>query len=183
MKYLVDKYSMVDVAPVTELRSAADGHLITSLEQADISKLTANGWRAPEVFKAKGRDGVTDMWGIIQRPTNFDPSKKYPVIEYIYAGPGDAYTPKNFISYNWNMTPLAELGFIVVQLDAMGTSWRGKKFEEVCYKNLKDAGLIHCPKIYKNHGLMEWLVKHLFQWQVYRKLNLILDLFKKLIAD
>jgi dipeptidyl aminopeptidase/acylaminoacyl peptidase len=140
MKYLVDKYSMVDVAPVTELRSAADGHLITSLEQADISKLTANGWRAPEVFKAKGRDGVTDMWGIIQRPTNFDPSKKYPVIEYIYAGPGDAYTPKNFISYNWNATPLAELGFIVVQLDAMGTSWRGKKFEEVCYKNLKDAG-------------------------------------------
>lgn len=140
MKYLVDKYSMVNTAPATELRSAEDGQLITSLEQADISKLTANGWRAPEVFKAKGRDGATDMWGIIQLPTNFDPSKKYPVIEYIYAGPGDAYTPKSFISYNWNTTPLAELGFIVVQLDAMGTSWRGKKFEEVCYKNLKDAG-------------------------------------------
>ena len=80
------------------------------------------------------------MWGIIQRPTNFDPNRKYPVIEYIYAGPGSAYTPKSFIPYNWNMTSLAELGFIVVQLDAMGTSWRGKQFEEVCYKNLKDAG-------------------------------------------
>ncbi len=139
-KYVVDTYSKVDTPPVTELRSADDGHLIKTLETADISKLKANGWVAPEVFKAKGRDGQTDMWGIIQRPTNFDPSKKYPVIEYIYAGPGDAYTPKSFISYNWNMTALAELGFIVVQLDAMGTSYRGKKFEEVCYKNLKDAG-------------------------------------------
>lgn len=80
------------------------------------------------------------MWGIIQRPTNFNPNKKYPVIEYIYSGPGDAYTPKSFMPYNWYTTSLAELGFIVVQLDAMGTSYRGKKFEEVCYKNLKDAG-------------------------------------------
>lgn len=139
-KYLVDTYSMVDKAPVTELRSAIDGSLVSTLETSDISNLEANGWQAPEVFKAKGRDGKTDMWGIIQRPTNFDPNKKYPVIEYIYAGPGDAYTPKSFISYNWNTTALAELGFIVVQLDAMGTSWRGKKFEETCYKNLKDAG-------------------------------------------
>jgi dipeptidyl aminopeptidase/acylaminoacyl peptidase len=140
MKYLVDTYSKVDTPPVTELRSVDDGHLIKTLETADISKLKANGWVAPEVFKAKGRDGLTDMWGIIQRPTNFDPAKKYPVIEYIYAGPGDAYTPKSFSSYNWSMTALAELGFIVVQLDAMGTSYRGKKFEEICYKNLKDAG-------------------------------------------
>jgi dipeptidyl aminopeptidase/acylaminoacyl peptidase len=140
MKYIVDKYSKVDSAPVTELRSGIDGHLIASLEKADISKLTAEGWQAPEVFTAKGRDGKTDIWGIIQRPTNFDATKKYPVIEYIYAGPGDAYTPKSFISYNWNMTPLADLGFIVVQMDGMGTSWRGKKYEDVCYKNLKDAG-------------------------------------------
>ena len=138
--YLVDTYSKADTPPVTELRSAADGSLLKTLETADISALKANGWVAPEVFKAKGRDGQTDMWGIIQRPTNLDPTKKYPVIEYIYAGPGDAYTPKSFSSYNWSMTALAELGFVVVQLDAMGTSYRGKKFEEVCYKNLKDAG-------------------------------------------
>ncbi len=139
-KYLVDTYSLVDKAPVTELRSAVDGRLIDTIETADISCLKANGWRAPEVFVAKGRDGRTDMWGIIQRPTHFDPTRKYPVIEYIYAGPGSAYTPKSFTPYNWNMTALAELGFIVVQLDAMGTSWRGKQFEEICYKNLKDAG-------------------------------------------
>lgn len=138
--YLVDTYSKVDQAPVTVLRDAKDGKILAQLESADISKIQKAGWVAPEVFVAKGRDGKTDMWGIIQRPTNFDPQKKYPVIEYIYAGPGSAYTPKSFLSYNWNMTSLAELGFIVVQLDAMGTSWRGKQFEEVCYKNLKDAG-------------------------------------------
>ena len=139
-RYLVDTYSTVATAPVTVLRNVSDGSLVSTLETADISRLEKHGWVAPEVFVAKGRDGVTDMWGIIQRPTNFDPNKKYPVIEYIYAGPGSAYTPKSFIPYNWNMTSLAELGFIVVQLDAMGTSWRGKQFEEVCYKNLKDAG-------------------------------------------
>ena len=140
-RYLADTWSMVNQAPITVLRDARDGTLLDTIEVADISRLTSNGWKAPEVFVAKGRDGKTDMWGIIQRPTNFDPSLRYPVIEYIYSGPGSAYTPKSFTPFNWNMTSLAELGFIVVQLDGMGTSWRGKKFEEVCYKNLKDAGL------------------------------------------
>ncbi len=138
-RYMIDTYSMVDRPPVTELRTT-DGRLVRTLETADITAITAEGWKAPEVFTAKGRDGKTDIWGIIRRPTNFDPSRTYPVIEYIYAGPGSAYTPKDFISYDWNMTALAELGFIVVQMDGMGTSWRGKKFEDVCYKNLKDAG-------------------------------------------
>ena len=137
---LIDKYSKVDQAPVTLLRSTTGDNRSKMLAKADLSRLTQAGWRAPEIFTAPGRDGKTMMWGIIQRPTNFDPNKKYPVIEYIYSGPGDAYTPKSFLSYNWNMTALAELGFIVVQLDAMGTSYRGKKFEDVCYKNLKDAG-------------------------------------------
>jgi len=110
------------------------------LATADISSLISAGWVAPEIFTAPGRDGTTPMWGIIQRPANFDPSRKYPVIEYIYAGPGDSYVPKSFQPFNYYTTALANLGFIVVQLDAMGTSNRGKKFEEVCYKNLKDAG-------------------------------------------
>ena len=138
-RYLIDTYSMAGKAPVTELRTTG-GSLVRTLETADISAIAADGWRAPEVFTAKGRDGKTDIWGLIHRPTDFDPARKYPVIEYIYAGPGNAYTPKDFISYDWNMTALAELGFIVVQMDGMGTSWRGKKFEDVCYKNLKDAG-------------------------------------------
>lgn len=140
-KYLVDVYSKVDQAPVAVVRSTADGKIVMPLEKADIAQLTANGWKAPEVFTAKGRDGKTDMWGIIYRPSNFDPAKKYPVIEYIYSGPGDQYVPKTFSSYNWWMTSLAELGFIVVQVDGMTTSFRSKEFEEVCYKNLKDAGL------------------------------------------
>lgn len=140
-KYLVDVYSKVDQAPIAVLRDEKNGKIRMQLDKADISALLANGWKAPEVFSAKGRDGKTDMWGVIYRPSNFDPSKKYPVIEYIYSGPGDQYVPKTFSSYNWWMTSLAELGFIVVQVDGMTTSFRSKEFEEVCYKNLKDAGL------------------------------------------
>lgn len=86
-RYLLDTYSKVDAAPVTVLRDAQTGKLVKTLETADIATLKKHGWVAPEVFVAKGRDGKTDMWGIIQRPTNFDPNKKYPVIVYIYSGP------------------------------------------------------------------------------------------------
>ena len=140
---LIDTYSTQDTPPVTKVRSV-NGTFIatqaTTLATADISDLLSAGWVTPEIFVAPGRDGITPMWGIIQRPSNFDPTKKYPIIEYIYAGPGDSYVPKSFQVTNYYTTALAELGFIVVQLDAMGTSNRGKKFEEVCYKNLKDAG-------------------------------------------
>lgn len=141
MRYLVDVYSTVANAPVAVLRDAKDGRVVMPLEKADISRLEANGWKAPEVFVAPGRDGKTPMWGLIQRPTNFDPQKKYPIIEYIYQGPGDQYVPKSFRSYNWYMTSLAELGFVVVMVDGMGTSFRSRTFENICYKNLKDAGL------------------------------------------
>ena len=140
-KYIVDVTSTVADAPVAVLRNAETGEVVMDLEKADISEIVANGWKAPEVFVAKGRDGKTDMWGIIIRPTNFDPSKKYPILEYIYSGPGDHYVPKNFFSFNRYMSAIAELGFIVVQVDCMGTSYRSKEFEEVCYKNLKDAGI------------------------------------------
>ncbi len=140
MKYLVDTYSTVTTPPVTVLRSGKDGKILRTLETADISRLKAEGWTAPEVFVAPGRDGVTPMWGIILRPSNFDPTKKYPIIEYIYSGPGDQYVPKSFRAWHWGMAELAELGFIVVQVDGMTTSFRTRAFEEVCYKNLKDAG-------------------------------------------
>lgn len=131
----------MDEAPIAVARDAESGSINMQLEQADISKLVNNGWRAPEAFSAKGRDGKTDIWGIIYRPSNFDASKKYPIVEYIYSGPGNQYVPKSFAAYNGWMTSLAELGFIVVQIDGMTTSFRSKEFEEVCYKNLKDAGL------------------------------------------
>lgn len=141
MNYLVDVYSMVNKAPVAVLRNAKDASVVMPLETADITRLLVEDWKAPEVFTAKGRDGETDMWGIIIRPTNFDPTKKYPVLEYIYQGPGDQYVPKTFIPYNYFMTGIADLGFIVVMVDGMGTSFRSRAFENVCYKNLKDAGL------------------------------------------
>ena len=80
------------------------------------------------------------MQRLIQRPSNFDPTKRYPVIEYIYSGPGDQYVPKKFTPWLYYLQDVAELGFIVVQLDAMTTSFRNLDFEQVCYKNLKDAG-------------------------------------------
>lgn len=138
--YLVDTYSKVDTPPVTVVRSVANPSKVHEIGRVDITKLQEKGFVMPEVFSAPGRDGKTMMWGVVYRPSNFDASRKYPIIEYIYAGPGDAYTPKSFQAYNWYFTSLAELGFVVVQLDAMGTSYRGKDFEEVCYKNLKDAG-------------------------------------------
>ena len=140
MEYLVDTYSSVQNPPVTVLRSGKDGKLIREIAKADISELEKTGWKAPEVFVAPGRDGKTPMWGLIARPSNFDPSKKYPVIEYIYSGPGDQYVPKSFSTWYGSLSDLAELGFIVVQLDAMTTSFRTLEFEQVCYKNLKDAG-------------------------------------------
>ncbi|WP_020604977.1 S9 family peptidase [Spirosoma spitsbergense] len=139
-QYFVDSYSRVDMPPITVLRSATDGSVLMTLETADISEWQKAGWQTPDVFTAKGRDGKTDIWGIIVRPTNFDPTKKYPVIENIYAGPHGSFTPKSFMTANRSMHELAELGFIVVQLDGMGTSNRSKAFQDVCWKNLKDAG-------------------------------------------
>jgi hypothetical protein len=139
MKYYVDTWSRVDLPQFSELRSTIDKKLIAELEHADIQELVKTGWRAPEVFTAFGRDGKTDIWGVIYRPSNFNPVKKYPVIENIYAGPQDSFVPKSFAAYN-PMQAMAELGFIVVQVDGMGTSNRSKAFHDVCWKNLGDAG-------------------------------------------
>lgn len=139
-QYFVDTYSRVDLPPTTVLRSATDGSVLMELEKADIGNWQQAGWKMPEVFSAKGRDGKTDIWGVIIRPTNFDPAKKYPVIENIYAGPQGSFVPKTFMTNNYAMHELAELGFVVVQIDGMGTSNRSKAFHDVCWKNLKDAG-------------------------------------------
>ncbi len=138
-RYLIDTCSRVDTPPVHELRRVLDGKLICTLEKADISELAAKGWAPPEVFVAKGRDGKTDIWGIICRPKDLDPGKKYAVLEQIYAGPQSSYVPKQF-SPTSRFTSLTDLGFIVVQMDGMGTANRSKAFHDVCWKNLKDAG-------------------------------------------
>ena len=138
-KFLIDSYSGVDQPPITELRNAETGKLICELERADWSRLLETGWKVPERFVAKGRDDTTDIYGVIYRPTDFDESKKYPVIEKIYAGPHGSFVPKPFSEY-FSAQAIAELGFIVVQIDGMGTSNRSKAFHDVCAKNLGDSG-------------------------------------------
>jgi len=138
MSLYVDHYSRPDLVSVAELHRA-DGSLVATIEKGDITALTTLGWKAPEVFVAKGRDNTTDIWGLVWKPKNFDPAKKYPVIEYIYAGPHGTHTPKTFSVYS-GMQAQAELGFIVVQMDGMGTSNRSKAFHDVAWQNIKDAG-------------------------------------------
>lgn len=140
-KYFVDTWSRIDQAPETVLREARTGSTVMKLEKADIKDLLKTGWVMPEVFMSTARDDSTDIWGMIIRPSHFDPKKKYPVIEYIYAGPHDSFVPKNFgIDSRGDLHQLAELGFIVVQIDGMGTSNRSKAFHDVCWQNLKDSG-------------------------------------------
>ena len=137
--HFIDRYSRVDMPPVTELRRSRDGELVCELERADWTDLLATGWRAPERFVAKARDGKTDIFGVIYRPTNFDESKKYAVIEKIYAGPHGSFVPKSFSAYRRDQS-YAELGFVVVQIDGMGTSNRSKAFHDICWQNLGDSG-------------------------------------------
>jgi dipeptidyl aminopeptidase/acylaminoacyl peptidase len=139
--YFVDTWGRLDQPSQTVLREVETGKIVMPLEKADIKDLLKTGWVLPEVFVTTGRDDSTDIWGMIIRPSNFDPKKKYPVIEYIYAGPHDSFVPKNFVTDSrGDLHQLAELGFIVVQIDGMGTSNRSKAFHDVAWKNLKDSG-------------------------------------------
>jgi dienelactone hydrolase len=139
-RFLIDRYSRVDMPEVVELRNAVTGELIRQLARADDAELRALPWTPPQPFVAKGRDGTTDIYGVIVRPTNFETAQRYPVIEHIYAGPHGAFVPKAFDEHMGVMHDLAELGFIVVQIDGMGTAHRSKAFHDVCHKNLADAG-------------------------------------------
>ena len=138
-RFLVDTFSRVDAPPVNELRRVEDGALVCGLETGDATELLAGGWRPPERFVAKGRDDKTDIYGIITWPKDFDSHRKYPVIESIYAGPQDSFVPKAF-QVSSSQRKLADRGFIIVQIDGMGTANRSKKFHDVCWQNLVDSG-------------------------------------------
>lgn len=140
-RWFVDTYSRVDLPPVRELRRSSDGGLVCELGRADASGLQAQGWSFPERFTAKGRDGATDIWGVIWRPRGTaDDDSPRPIVECIYAGPHDFHVPKSFAVHH-EQQAIADAGFVVVQVDGMGTNWRGKAFHDVCWKNLKDSGL------------------------------------------
>jgi len=140
-RFFVDSYSKPDVPPVAELRDAA-GKLIVTIETADISRLTAAGWKPPMPITVKARDGVTNLYGLMYRPTNLDPSKKYPIINHIYPGPQTGSVGgRTFSPSRGDTQALAELGFIVVEIDGMGTPWRSKKFHEAYFGNMGDNTL------------------------------------------
>ncbi len=136
----VDSYSRPDLPATTVLRDAKNGKVLSVIQKQDISEVVQEGFTMPEVFTAKGRDGVTDIWGTIYRPFKFNPEKQYPVVEYIYAGPHDSHVDKNFMAYPPRFYRLLELGFIVVTIDGMGTDNRSKSFQDVAWRDLKDAG-------------------------------------------
>ncbi len=138
-KYFMDTWSRVDQPQVVELHQADNGRRVCEIERAEDSGLVKAGWSRPERFVAKGRDGKTDIYGIIIRPTHFDPTRKYPVVEDIYAGPHDQFVPKSYFPWS-GKNAMAEQGFIIVSIDGMGTNWRSKAFHDVCWKNLADAG-------------------------------------------
>lgn len=138
-RWFLDRYSRTDLPPITELRTA-DGHLVVQLESADASEIIQERGRLPMRFAAPGRDGQTQIWGLLHFPKDFRPGRKYAIVENIYAGPHDHHVPKEFRSRWGHQQQIADAGFIVVQIDGMGTAWRSKAFHDVCWKNLKDAG-------------------------------------------
>jgi dipeptidyl-peptidase-4 len=140
-RFFVDTYSTPDTPPITLLRDA-DGKTIMTLEKADISKLLATGWKPPEPITVKARDGATDLYGLMYKPTTLDPSKKYPIVNHIYPGPQTGSVGgRQFSPARGDAQALAELGFVVVEIDGMGTPWRSKKFHEAYYGDMGDNTL------------------------------------------
>jgi dipeptidyl aminopeptidase/acylaminoacyl peptidase len=139
--YFVDSASTVDTAPVTTVRDWS-GQVLVELERADITRLSATGWTAPERFCVKAADGETDIYGVLYRPRGFDPSQSYPVVDSVYPGPQVTRVEPGFDPGGMGLDaePLAALGFVVVALDGRGTPGRSKAFHDVSYGHLADAG-------------------------------------------
>jgi dipeptidyl aminopeptidase/acylaminoacyl peptidase len=140
-RFFTDSYSRPDAPPVAHLRDA-DGKLVLPLEKADISRLLATGWKPPRPITVKARDGVTDLYGLMFTPTQLDPNRKYPIVNNIYPGPQTgSVRGRSFSAERGDMQSLAELGFVVVQIDGMGTPWRSKKFHAAWYGDMGDNTL------------------------------------------
>ena len=139
--YFVDSYSKPDVPQVAVLRDES-GKLLATIEKTDISKLLATGWKPPTPITLKGRDGQTDIYGLMFKPTNLDPAKKYPIVNHIYPGPqGGSVGGRSFSAARADCQALAELGFIVVEIDGMGNPLRSKKFHDTWFANMGDNTL------------------------------------------
>jgi dipeptidyl aminopeptidase/acylaminoacyl peptidase len=148
--WIVDTGSTPTRAPVSVVRDARSGQVVAALEHGDLSRLRAAGWQPPIPFTVKARDGVTDLYGLMFRPTRFDPGLKYPVVNYIYPGPQQGSVgSRSFAAARRDHQALAELGFIVVALDAMGTPLRSRTFRRWVRGGRGDPPL---PRILQGRG-------------------------------
>lgn len=147
--YFVDSYSRPDLPGEVVLRRTKDGSEVRVLVKGDATQLLATGWKYPEPFQGKSADGKYDLYGLIWRPSNFDPAKKYPVIEQAYTGPQSFFVPKSFGAaiFRGGLQAVSELGFIVVMVDGRGTSGRSRAFHEFSYRNLGGAFEDHVAMI------------------------------------
>lgn len=136
--FYVDSYSRADLAGQSVLRRTRDASDVRVLKKTDASALLETGWKAPEPFQGKAADGMTDLYGLIWRPSNFDASKRYPIIEQVYTGPQGFFVPKTF-SASLRLQAMAELGFVIVMVDGRGTTGRSRAFHEFSYRNLGGA--------------------------------------------
>ena len=140
-KYFLDIHSTISTAPVAVVRDG-NGQSLAELARADLTRLKAAGWVAPESFTVKARDGKTDLYGQLFKPSNFDPKKKYPIITYIYPGPQvGSVRSRSFMPAHGDHQALAELGFVVIAVDGMGTPLRSKAFQDAWYGNMADNTL------------------------------------------
>jgi len=140
-RFFVDVSSTPDEPPLAVLKDT-DGHGVMTLEKADVSRLLATGWKPPMPFTVKARDGVTELYGLMYKPTDLDPAKKYPIVNHIYPGPQTgSIGSRQFSPARGDAQALAELGFVVVEIDGMGTPWRSKKFHEAYYGDMGDNTL------------------------------------------
>lgn len=139
-KYYTDSWSRIDSPPVHELRRTSDGSLVTVLGEADASRLLETGYEMPERFVSGDREDKHRIHGVIWKPRNFDPEKKYAIIESIYAGPHGSFVPKTWDPWQGHRSEFLMKDFVVVKIDGRGTNYRGKEFQQYAYKNIKDSG-------------------------------------------
>jgi dipeptidyl-peptidase-4 len=136
-KHFADNFSAINIPTKTVLRDSKKGNILAELTEADVSEVESKGWQSPEVFELIGKDGKTTIYGAIWKPTNFDPNKSYPIIDATYTGPHTQVFPKSF-DRSFSNQSLAELGFIVIGVDGLGTSGRSKEFHDHSYKNMEN---------------------------------------------
>ncbi len=156
--YFIDTFAPVDKAPVITLRSAADGKVVMELGRGDSELLQSVGWRPPEIIKLKARDGVTDIYGLMYKPSTFDSTKSYPILDHIYPGPQVGSVGRWGWSGTGESQAIAELGFIVVEIDHQGTPRRSKAFHDFYYRNMGDNGIPdHVAGIRQLAGMHSWI--------------------------